>query len=143
MGTFVRYFVVFLFLPGLYLRPDSGATNMRRDRLTRFVRRRTYVRLHLRSFVRPSVRPSVCRTRSFVRLFVRSVASFRDAFISTIICGGGGDVVIRRALTMCRVMRTASNDNELRTHWSMADLYSSFFAFLSLPALHFFLLRFF
>ena len=40
MGTFVRYFDVFLFLPGLYLRPDSGATNMRRDRLTRisFVR---------------------------------------------------------------------------------------------------------
>lgn len=54
MGTFVRYFVVFLFLEGLYLRPDSGATNMRRDRLTRFVRPR--VRLHLRergySFVR-------------------------------------------------------------------------------------------
>lgn len=54
MATFVRYFVVLLFLEGLYLRPDSGATNMRRDRLARFVR--SHVRLHLRergcSFVR-------------------------------------------------------------------------------------------
>lgn len=29
MVTFVRYFVAFLFLEGLYLRPDTGATNMR------------------------------------------------------------------------------------------------------------------
>lgn len=29
MATFVRYFVAFLFLEGLYLRPDTGATNMR------------------------------------------------------------------------------------------------------------------
>lgn len=72
MGTFVRYFVVFLFLPGLYLRPDSGATNMRRDRLTRFVRRRTYVRLHLRSSVRPSVHPFA---DPFVRSFIRSFSS--------------------------------------------------------------------
>lgn len=36
MATFVRYFVAFLFLEGLYLRPDSGATNMRRDRPTAF-----------------------------------------------------------------------------------------------------------
>lgn len=35
MATFVRYFVAFLFLEGLYLRPDTGATNMRRDRPTR------------------------------------------------------------------------------------------------------------
>lgn len=75
MGTFVRYFVVFLFLPGLYLRPDSGATNMRRDRLTRFVRRRTYVRLHLRTFVRPSVRLSIRLPDSFVRSFIRSFSS--------------------------------------------------------------------
>lgn len=91
MGTFVRYFVVFLFLPGLYLRPDSRATNMRRDRLMRFVRRCTYVHLHLRL----SVRPFVCTFAGPVRTFVRSVASFRGAFISTIICGGGCVVVIR------------------------------------------------
>lgn len=129
MGTFVRYFVVFLFLPGLYLRPDSGATNMRRDRLTRFVRRCTYVRLHLRSSVRPFVCPSVCPfVRSFIYSFVQWHYYFA-ALLFTIICGGGGDVVIRCAFTMCRVMRTASNDNELRTHWLMADLHSSFFLF--------------
>lgn len=47
MATFVRYFVAFLFLEGLYLRPDSGATNMQRDRATRFVRS-ACIRLHLR-----------------------------------------------------------------------------------------------
>lgn len=56
MATFVRYFVAFLFLEGLYLRPDTGATNMRRDRPTRVSFRprtlRTYASVAVRSFVR-------------------------------------------------------------------------------------------
>lgn len=44
--------VCFLFLAGVYLRPDSRATNMRRDRLTRF----TFVRSFVRWFVMPSFR---------------------------------------------------------------------------------------
>jgi hypothetical protein len=83
MGTFVRYFVVFLFLPGLYLRPDSGATNMRRDRLARFVHPThvcTFAPTYLPTYVRPSVRPSVHLSvhsfvRSFVRSFIRSFSS--------------------------------------------------------------------
>ena len=61
MATFVRYFVAFLFLEGLYLRPDSGATNMQRDRATRFVRAVcvyvcTYPNAAVHSFVRSFVR---------------------------------------------------------------------------------------
>lgn len=77
-----------------------------------FAGARMYICTYVRPSVRPSVHPFAGPVRSFVRLFVRSVASFRGAFIFTIICGGGGDVVIRRTFTMCRLTRTASNDNE-------------------------------
>lgn len=95
MATFVRYFVAFLFLEGLYLRPDTGATNMRRDRPTRV-----------------SFRPRTLRTyasvavRSFIRSFVRNEYS-RATFISAIICVEGRADVIRNTLftVSCHVDR--------------------------------------
>lgn len=63
IGAFVRYFVVFLFLEGLYLRPDSGATNMRRDRPARFVRRYMQRSFH-RSIVPTFVHSFVCSSSS-------------------------------------------------------------------------------
>lgn len=111
MGTFVRYFVVFLFLPGLYLRPDSGATNMRRDRLTRFVppvHVCTYVCTYVRPSVRPSDRPTVCSFAgpvcSSVRSFVCSFSSIisRRFYIHYNLRDGSG-VVIRRATILPRV----------------------------------------
>lgn len=73
-------------------------------------------RMYICTYVCPFARRSFAGpVRLFVRTFVRSVASFRGTFISTIICGDGRVVVIRYTTISPCVTRTASNDNELPT----------------------------
>lgn len=102
MATFVRYFVAFLFLEGLYLRPDTGATNMR-DEIGRRVFR-----------FRPRYALRFALMRALPALFETNIS--RATFISAIICVEGR--VIRN--TVLTVPWTASNDNEL-----IADLRST------------------
>lgn len=72
--------------------------------------------VHVCTFAPTSARSLVVRSPDpFVRTFVRSVASFRGTFISTIICGDGRVVVICYTTILPSITRTANNDNELPT----------------------------